>query len=72
MNAINATIPAAIEINTAGGGHLRLMAGQYRITPDKHGGAELVPIDVQGPASPIRLTPVQWGVLDAARFIERR
>jgi hypothetical protein len=70
MDAIDATIAEPIEINTAGGARLGLIAGQYRITPDKHGGAELVPI--QGPASPIRLTPMQWGVLDAARFIERR
>jgi hypothetical protein len=60
MNAIEATIAKAIDINTVGGGHLRLMPGHYRVTPDRQGGAELVRIDVQS-ASPIRLTPVQWG-----------
>ena len=71
MKAIEATIANAIDINTVGGGHLRLMPGQYRVTPDRQGGAELVRIDVQS-ASPIRLTPVQWGLLKAARFIERQ
>jgi hypothetical protein len=71
MKAIEATITNVIDINTVGGGHLRLMPGQYRVTPDRMGGAELVRIDVQQPASPILLTPVQWGILEAARFIER-
>ncbi len=71
MKAIEATITNAIDINTVGGGHLRLMPGQYRVTPDRMGGAQLVRIDVQQPASPILLTPVQWGILEAARFIER-
>ena len=71
MNAIEATITNAIDINTLGGGHLRLMPGQYRVTPDRQGGAELVRIDLKQPTSPIRLTPVQWGILEAARFIER-
>ena len=71
MKAIEATITNAIDINTVGGGHLRLMPGQYRVTPDRMGGAELVRIDEQQPASPILLTPVQWGILEAARFIER-
>jgi hypothetical protein len=48
------------------------MPGQYRVTPDRQGGAELVRIDVQQLASSIRLTPVQWGLLEAARFIERQ
>jgi hypothetical protein len=72
MKAIQATITNAIDIDTVGGGHLRLMPGQYRVTPDRQGGAELVRIDVQQPASPIRLTPVQWGLLEAARFIEQQ
>ena len=71
MNAIEATITNAIDINTLGGGHLRLMPGQYRVTPDRQGGAELVRIDLKQPTFPIRLTPVQWGILEAARFIER-
>ena len=71
MNAIEATITNAIDINTLGGGHLRLMPGQYRVTPDRQGDAELVRIDLKQPTSPIRLTPVQWGILEAARFIER-
>ena len=72
MKAIQATITNAIDIDTVGGGHLRLMPGQYRVTPDRQGGAELVRIDVQQPSSPIRLTPVQWGLLEAARFIEQQ
>jgi hypothetical protein len=39
--------------------------------PEKNGGALLVRIDINGTA-PIPLTPVQWGILDAARFIKRR
>jgi hypothetical protein len=71
MNAIEATITNTIDINTLGGGHLRLMPGQYRVTPDRQGGAELVRIDLKRPNSPIRLTSVQWGILEAASFIKR-
>jgi hypothetical protein len=45
MNASEATVTNAIDINTLCGGHLRLVPGQYRVTPDRQGGAELVRID---------------------------
>ena len=67
MNALEATITNAIDINTLGGGHLRLMPGQYRVTPDRQGGAELVRIDAQQPPSRIRLTAVQWGLAGPLR-----
>ena len=72
MNSFKAKLTNPIDINTIAGGHFRLMPGQYRVTPDRQGGAELVRIDAKQPTSPIRLTPVQWGILEAARFIERR
>ena len=71
MNSFEAKLTNPIDINTIAGGHFRLMPGQYRVTPDRQGGAELVRIDAKQPTSPIRLTPVQWGILEAARFIER-
>jgi hypothetical protein len=71
MNSFEATITNPIDIDTVGGGHFRLTPGQYRVTPEKNGGAVLVRIDISGTA-PIHLTPVQWGILDAARFIRRR
>jgi hypothetical protein len=71
MNSFEAKITNPIDINTIAGGHFRRRPGQYRVTPDRQGGAELVRIDAKQPTSPIRLTPVQWGILEAARFIER-
>ena len=64
MNLFEAKITNPIDINTIAGGHFRLMPGQYRVTPDRQGGAELVRIDAKQPTSPIRLTPVQWGILE--------
>jgi hypothetical protein len=72
MNSFEAKLTNPIDINTIAGGHFRLMPGQYRVTPDRQGGAELVRIDAKQPTSPIRLTPVQWGILEAPRFIERQ
>ena len=75
MNSFEAKITNPIDINTIAGGHFRLMPGQYRVTPDRQGGAELVRIDAKQPTSLIRLTPVQWGILEAARLLsgsERR
>jgi hypothetical protein len=71
MSSFEAKITNPIDINTIPGGHFRLMPGQYRVTPDRQGGAELIRIDAKQPTSPIRVTPVQWGILEAARFIER-
>jgi len=57
-------------------GHVRLRSGRYRVTllHDRRGnleGAELVRIDGERPPWPIRLTPIQWGLLDGTKFIER-
>ena len=51
-------------------------SGRYRVTllHDHRGnlaGAELVRIDGEHPPWPIRLTPIQWGLLEGTEFIER-
>jgi hypothetical protein len=71
MDSFEAKITDAVDINTIGGGHFRLMPGRYRVTMEKNGGALLARIDIKG-AAQIFLTPVRWGILDAARFIERQ
>ena len=60
MDSFEGKITDAVDINTIGGGHFRLMPGRYRVTMEKNGGALLVRIDIKG-AAQIFLTPVQWG-----------
>jgi hypothetical protein len=71
MNEFEAIINDAVDISTMGGGHFRLMPGHYRVRTERNGGALLVRMDIKGDA-PIPLTPMQWGISDAARFIKRR
>jgi hypothetical protein len=71
MNEFEAIITDTVDIDTRGGGHFQLMPGRYRVAIERNGGAMLVRIDIKG-AAQIYLTPVQWGILDAARFIERQ
>jgi hypothetical protein len=52
MNSFEAKLTNPIDINTIAGGHFRLMPGQYRVSPDRQGGAELVRIDAKQPTSP--------------------
>jgi hypothetical protein len=57
------------KIHACASGRVRLKSGRYRVTllHDSRGnleGAELLRIDVEGPPWPIRLTAIQWGLLD--------
>jgi hypothetical protein len=61
---------------SAFGGHVRLAPGTYMVTiehdeRDAPDGARLVRVDVDG-EPPIRLTRVQYGLLDGTKFFERR
>jgi len=71
MDSFEAMVIDAVDISTMGGDHFRLMPGHYRVRTERNGGALLVRIDIKGD-EPIPLTPIQWGILDAARFIKRR
>ena len=62
MNQFEAIINDAVDIST--------MCGGYRVRTERNGGALLVRMDIKGDA-PIPLTPMQWGISDAARFIKR-
>jgi hypothetical protein len=75
MNEFVATVTEAVDIS-AFAGHVRLAAGTYVVTilHDERGapdGARLVRVDVAG-EPPLRLTRVQYGLLDGTRFFEQR
>jgi hypothetical protein len=75
VNEFEAIITDEVAIS-AFGGHGRLAPGTYRVTivHDERGapdGARLVRLDVDG-EPPVRLTRVQYGLLDGTRFFERR
>jgi hypothetical protein len=75
MNEFQATLTEALDIS-AFEGHARLAPGTYMVTLLRNArraadGARLVRIGVEG-ESPVRLSRLQFRLLDGTRFFQRR
>jgi hypothetical protein len=75
MNEFQATLTEALDIS-AFEGHARLAPGTYMVTLLRNSrraadGARLVRVGVEG-ESPVRLSRLQFRLLDGTRFFQRR